>query len=449
MPDYTNIQFIAYEIDTAPKDAVFVNGQLIGGTYLGLPDISQDIAQRAQLMFDAIQTAAANAAVSADSATLKIFMAPEFFFRGPIGAYTMDQVQEVIGTLQGLLVGAQWANWMFVFGTIVGYSDIDNENLEIVLGNTYNKAINSFYEMYNVVLVQTGGYATAADAEPLANVIMKENMSNMDFITMPTQGMDWRIVDHLPPLAPPGPGQEQQINNYDGLGIFQANGLTFGVEVCLDHLTGRLSASPVAPGQPMVMAQLVPSCGATLQNGAIVAQDNGYAFNVDGNVNPSSVARQVNATLPIASTTAAVNPANYNPVVDTAQLYVHGPGQVRIYNSVALPAQQYVTGQMMTNRFTDGDVIYDFVFWYEPQGTGYVFSRVYCTVYFADLSVMIQSICLPVVNGMIGGTITMNASVQQGSFPGTTNDLGVWMELNLNTYNFQGIIITFPSVFPG
>jgi hypothetical protein len=446
MSNFTNVQFIGYEIDTAPKDASFLNGRLYAGTYLGLPDIGQDISQRCQLMYDAVVTASRSPRISTDPATLKIFMAPEFFFRGPQGAYTMEEVQTVINELQTRFTGIEWQGWMFVFGTIVGYSDISEKDFKTLLSQTYNKPVSAFLTTYNVVLVQGGGYTDVADAEALARIIMKENVSGIDFMIYPTSGIDWRTVTALPPLSPPGVGSEMQIVNYDGLCQFQLFNLTFGLEVCLDHLKGRLSASPVSPDAPLVQIQLVPSCGASLQADAIVAQNDGFAFNVDGITPPSSTARAVNKVLPLASVTEAVDPTHFSPPVLVDHLYASGPGQVAVYTPVALPGQQYATGYMFTSRVSGNGILYDFVLWYKPDKT---FDRVYCTTYFEDNLVMIESICLPIANGQIGNRVSMYAEVRDvKKDPVTGHDRGVWMELYLGTYSVQGIVVTFLSKLP-
>lgn len=441
---YTNIQFIAYQLTTAPANAVFApDGRLIGGNYLGLADINEDIQQRCQLMLDAVNAAAETLNNPNDPAVLKVFMVPEFAFRGPAGAYTMDQVQTVISTLQNTFVGAQWQNWMFVFGTIVGYTEIDNDALKAVLSDTYNRPINSFYEIYNVTLVQNGGYTDVANAPGMANVVMKENMSTIDFIMAPEMGMDWAI-GYLLSGAPSGPGKEFQIVNYDGLGMFQANELTFGLEICLDHLSGRLNASPAMTNQPMVQVQLVPACGATLQQNAIVAQSDGYAFNVNGIGPATSVARSVTSAFPIASVNKAIT---VSPGVDVNALYAQGAGLVCIYNPVLLPAQRYVTGSGNNYRYEDDYVLYSFNIWYTQAGNTFTFDIAYCSMYLKTLDVTILWTALPVTNATIGNRVGLSCSVVNVVDPVTGYDRGIWMDLAVDYYHFTGVIVTFPSVY--
>ena len=115
---YQNILFIAYVIDTGP-----VKNPDGTSTYLGLPDPVQDIDARCELMMRAIKTAEANlpqtSPPQAAGTTLKVFMAPEFYFRGSQGAYDMDDVQVAIGRLQAMVASDEWNDWMFVFGRII------------------------------------------------------------------------------------------------------------------------------------------------------------------------------------------------------------------------------------------------------------------------------------------------------------------------------------------
>ena len=94
MPEYSKVQFIAWEIYTGA-----VYGPSGADHYAGLAPaagdrrfhvLSQclDIMARVEFTRRAIETAYKNA--QADSKTLKIFMAPEFLYRGAAGAYFYD-----------------------------------------------------------------------------------------------------------------------------------------------------------------------------------------------------------------------------------------------------------------------------------------------------------------------------------------------------------------------
>ena len=59
---------------------------------------------------------------------LKVFSLPEFFFRGPLGAYSLQDTlgdayhtNSFISQLQELLAGDRWSHWLGIFGTLIAY----------------------------------------------------------------------------------------------------------------------------------------------------------------------------------------------------------------------------------------------------------------------------------------------------------------------------------------
>ncbi|MCL6433020.1 MAG: hypothetical protein K6T90_02210 [Leptolyngbyaceae cyanobacterium HOT.MB2.61] len=390
---YKKVQFIAYCIHTGPK-TIGLKQQ-----YLGIAPTSADIAERIKLVRKAIEVARTNSNTKqSDDETLKIFMMPEFFFRGKEGAYALElitgiqrksrtwlewlkggflsdlsrltgysqpRVEEIglIGLLQNLVKDQQWKNWIFVFGSIIG-SSVETD-------------ITDREEVYNLVLVQKGGFGdTPRVGSTFAKVVMKEHVSGMDFIKTSESGggallervfhpltvNQQQLVKHLKDLlalteeqlraapisfteseialwrtsekarlndclTPNSSPQflphflfglrsgdayfsalfpliekflkaklgnvkaqelllsirrsEEQQKEYDGSSVFEIDGIRFGLEVCLDHGVRRLKNSK---NLPTIDIQLVPSCGAQINEDAIVAKTNGYGyiFHCDG-----------------------------------------------------------------------------------------------------------------------------------------------------------------------
>jgi hypothetical protein len=60
--------------------------------------------------------------ITDDAKTLKLFMAPEFFFRGIHGAYDISKVAEILGHLRKETDQTKYKDWLFVFGTAIGAS---------------------------------------------------------------------------------------------------------------------------------------------------------------------------------------------------------------------------------------------------------------------------------------------------------------------------------------
>lgn len=172
---YTQVQFIGYEIYTGPS-----HQDPKRPYYVGLNVDTDDIATRVELMKEALTAAKASDAISKDPSVLKIFMAPEFYFRGARGAYPMELVtgtnnnpNGLIQQLTALIKGSDWCDWLVVFGTylVTGVSD---------LGGT---------EIHNVSLVQKGGYATEEERLSKCVIVEKEFMSGIDFLRLPPQGL--------------------------------------------------------------------------------------------------------------------------------------------------------------------------------------------------------------------------------------------------------------------
>ena len=79
--------------------------------------------QRVRLMADALATAAASPSIDPDA--LKVFIAPEFFFRGPVGSYDVNVVFVKLRELYDAEVKKNMGffdGWMFDFDTMIGHA---------------------------------------------------------------------------------------------------------------------------------------------------------------------------------------------------------------------------------------------------------------------------------------------------------------------------------------
>ena len=330
---YKKIQFIGYAIDTGPG---WDDGHSI---YLGLPDPRKDIDARCILMRRAMETARDQLSKkSPPEKTLKLFMAPEFFLRGDKGAYDMDSVQYAIRELQKIAAEDQWEDWLIVFGTILGEWDQDEH------------AADKY--AVNFALIQEGGVATAGPTG--ARIVTKELKSHIDFIAHNPNpgGILLGNIEHMD-TGPMGPGREAQRLEYDGAGIFEACGITWAADICKDHLLGRLLRSPQLPGSNEVQVQLIPSGGASIRSGAVIAERDGFVFNVDGLNGSSATLKQNTAPMstidPLPETDVSnddIDLPDTSPVekVRIDQLYAQGPGQIVIYDSLTVPQKRQVKG---------------------------------------------------------------------------------------------------------
>lgn len=449
---YTNVQFIGYVLDTAPQ--VNPDGSK---TYLGLNNPQQDIEARCDLMLRAMQTAqGALQQLSPPSPTcdtLKVFMAPEFFFRGALGAYQMDDVQTAIATLQAMAAKGQWEDWVFVFGTILGVSS------PTLPTPPYDIDPLATQEVYNFALVQQGGVAAQGDTG--ARMVMKELMSGVDFIATIANpgGLLLGDVAHMPASNTSGMGREQQEVNYDGAGVFELAGVTWGLEVCLDHLDSvrRLQKSPQLPGEKLIQLQVVPSCGMGIQAPSVITQSGGYVFNCDGSglASHSTLAQQVPplTNVPLAISTPVSNAPialqSTSPVLDVAvsALYAHGSGVVNIYPASAIPVQQTVPGNTITLNWP-ASADYQFIFQLVYNSSGN-FVTLVCEIRSKRTNFYDNNYYLP-LSLQTQDSLKQDVRIQMKMVPGSSPYAGaVWCKINVPGFIFEGIAFEFSANFGG
>ncbi len=111
---YRRAQMIGFNIRPGTKKA-----GLGSTTYRGKMNDAADIAARCEAMKRAIRAAAASAALEPAEDVLKVFMAPEFYFRGENGAYPVERVNEILANLRKETDQFVYADWLFVFGSII------------------------------------------------------------------------------------------------------------------------------------------------------------------------------------------------------------------------------------------------------------------------------------------------------------------------------------------
>lgn len=265
---------------------------------------------------------AANDAIAAhaipdNDRTLKIFMAPEFYFRGRNGAYSPDVVYDLPDKMRKLGTGAgTFQHWLFVFGTAVSAFEVtehictvcpvgtkvdfeQNASAWTASGrskttprcsvNPAHKVRTRTYgaEVQNVALIQHGN---------VNHAIAKEYISGIDYANnQVTMREGWFKKKNLDVIAPLGgamnPGNKP-IQNDERLGgcILTVDGITIGMEVCLDHALadpGQAEYGRATKLAPTIQILLIPSYGMSIAGGRH-CKHGGIVFNVDGRVRGSS-----------------------------------------------------------------------------------------------------------------------------------------------------------------
>jgi hypothetical protein len=379
---YDHVSCIGYAVGTIKFDTnlfrmhwdgkKYVRGKLVEYSGDHANDQADSLAKCAR-MKDAITTAfqlyqAEYGSNTKYPRTLKLFMAPEFFFRGFHGAYDIGLVSEIFSDLRQFTADTKFNDWLFVFGTVIGASFDDRlvcrscgksgagqfqrtgPNQFACVGCPTNSVTEHRLgaRIDNVALIQKGGESDDKNAY----VITKEYVSHIDFRRAVTThalkegeiatGHDdiarlkaWDDDRRIQLMGErvrvlPSPGSRDVggggsvspskfADERMGGSLFTIDGIKFGMEICLDHLRGRL-----APGSD-IQVQLVPSGGAHLKQFACVP--NGIAFNVDGGAGGKCDVRINNS--------AATPEKSLAPTVKSQA--VKSGGQIMLYEPKLLP----------------------------------------------------------------------------------------------------------------
>lgn len=320
--NYSKIQFIGYAISTLPKNILKIEQEYETGEYLGLPNSIEDIDARMVLLKKAIETARDRVEEMGDisATTLKVFVVPEFYFRGANGAYTdglrvdkvfaMDSKEKwddhlgyIESELKKIIDNEKYRDWLFIVGTVLVCkedpekscpkpeiekevqlkSNVIDSYLKVWRENNIGADDEGWFELLknimnlcnstsqnivsNTCLCLQGG-KLRQEAKRLAVRVNKQYKSMEDFIlnrsTSSLRGYQEHTVSY-------GDLQDQT-------DTFDIETIKFGIEICLDHRRGRLREE----GHNDLDVQVITSCGMQIQKDSVCAKSGGMIFNCDG-----------------------------------------------------------------------------------------------------------------------------------------------------------------------
>mmetsp|Transcript_26254 Transcript_26254/g.63974 ORF Transcript_26254/g.63974 Transcript_26254/m.63974 type:complete len:514 (+) Transcript_26254:38-1579(+) len=291
--------------------------------YIGNDDNEVDAQNRLKIMKDAVELAYRSS--DPDSATLKVFIAPEFYWRGVDGAYVFMEeepedwdicgpVCQILKGLEEIVAQKRFENWVFLFGSITASEVVAEEG--------------PFQTMfYNFAPLYLGYDPEKTDFHGKRFIVPKRYMSSSDFLT-PVRNLNStvykEVVEHQLPKDQTTVyiGDKKKYDNrmwtdYKGeldylgytmieYGWMMVDGLSLSVEICLDHqmrmslnayladiTTGQTTVIPSASStnsdleyvpMPKYQAQigLVSSAGMTVTTDSLALTDNGVIFLQDG-----------------------------------------------------------------------------------------------------------------------------------------------------------------------
>ncbi len=302
------------------------------------PNDGVDMRKKCDEMMHAIRCAQGFVAASGmdSDETLKIFMAPEFYFRGANGAYSHDLVASILPTMTGLGMGGNaYEHWLFVYGTAIAASEEEftccrvcgpNPNtVEFIRDPTSRLSATGIHkktqavcktnpahpiemrtygaEVQNVALIQKGTDMHMVVKEYISGIDYKGNQVNV----IEGKGKN-RIVKTLNAIAPQGSNMSRIASKFQdermGGGVFTMDGITFGMEICLDHIQSTGAAGRLGPYASTIQVLLIPSYGMDITHHSCVS--GGVIFNVDGRgAGTSNVVVKGHTGVPITGTSIA------------------------------------------------------------------------------------------------------------------------------------------------
>ena len=296
--------------------------------YIGHLDPAKDVQGRLQIMKDAVEEAYAHA--DADPTTLKVFLAPEFYWRGIDGAYIFQEeepeddsvcgpVCQILMGLEAYVADKRFKDWLFLFGSITAYESVADTP------DPYQSLFYNFAPVYRGYDPETSSYEGKRFIAP------KRYLSTSDFITPRRQLNTSNFKELIDKYEPPvenisdttvfNPVYTRGTYDYDvwidyreelhrlgysmlEYGWLMVDGLSVSIEICLDHqvrksltayladaTTGRRTLIPSSSDNgleyvpiPQYQAQigLVASAGMTVVTDALALTNDGTIFLQDG-----------------------------------------------------------------------------------------------------------------------------------------------------------------------
>lgn len=374
---YTKTQTLGFQIHTGGSPAV-INGTgemnpecpnrygLLGGTtnsepeilcYVANDDPILDARERLRIMRDAVEKAYEVA--DPDRHTLKVFVAPEFFFRGLDGAYEFHIDEEsgdacgpvctVLQGLEDLVANPNYEDWFFLFGSVIAYEKIPQHESH----HNDSSVPEHPFLFYNFAPLYKGYNPDTTNSYGKRFLLPKRYMSNLDFLTpnrYVTENLTYEILsEHYNVttqnitlghsediLYNPMDYYQKKYNtalwneyqdeltnlgytfiHYDWVII---DDITMSIEICFDHWLGRALQTYMADivtGSntlipklssfddeltyvpiPYTQAQvsLVSSSGMTIQYRSLVLVNNGTIYLQDGLYDDNATIIWINRT---------------------------------------------------------------------------------------------------------------------------------------------------------
>ena len=236
--------------------------------------------------------------IDRDPGVLKICMFPEFFLRGPAGAYSTSQMfdsdnDEEDGILikladkvRAMIFDEAFEDYLFVLGTVIAAESMES--------NPNKKLVDAKDIMYfNFAPIYRGG----KDSEGKSHyIVLKQYISGADFLSRTKLPNPSNFDMHAYAKADKSKvlGETFAKRNMTVItdNFLEIDGIKVGIEICLDHRMGALwNSLRTTHGSNLVDVQLVTSAGMSIERGANPLKPGGVVYLSDGEASSAACIR--------------------------------------------------------------------------------------------------------------------------------------------------------------
>jgi hypothetical protein len=314
---YTGTQFISFTINTFGG---FANkgeceGRQVdastGTCYLGNnQNITEDVEHRLNLLYEVLDKLKADVTseepkIDHRSDILKIFMLPEFYLRGPNGAYPMEELLDngilldTADEIHQYISVPEFSDYLFVFGTVIAYSKADTNNAAPYRQWDVPTMQDDEVLYYNFAPVFKGG----PDSSRHKYIFTKQSISSIDFLSNVTMlpnptNANVKTYDRVPDSF------KYMLESRDAKlienNVMQVDGIRIGVEVCLDHKMGVLWEHLQKTNDDLVDVLLITSAGMAIEFGPNPIVPGGVVYMSDGGATSAACWRPNQDTKPFS-----------------------------------------------------------------------------------------------------------------------------------------------------
>lgn len=231
--------------------------------------------------------------------TLKVVTLPEGFFRPTSAqeAYPLEYVSYICNEIRKLVSNSAYKDYWFVLGTIVAYIPREtNTTIPPAPAHIDSKPIVHsnklcLYEIFNVSVLMKGGESQPTNQNTV--IVYKEYMADCEFSIPRTKlaAIEGSTDCDSIRLTMPKNHEDEFNDDFkktygtlEGRSFFSMDKINCGLEICLDHLRGRLRNAYFFHDEIFrISIQLLISCGIEVDKSNVIVNPKGLVHLNDGN----------------------------------------------------------------------------------------------------------------------------------------------------------------------